>query len=273
MLTSLVSTARQNWQSPPVPVLMYHRVSPDHTSNSAEHADVLDGMLTTPDSFARQMGWLARNGYQSLSLDDLLDARYGHRSLPSRSVVITFDDGYQDIVEHAVPVLMRYGFTAHIFLVSSMVGRMAEWDREEFGWSFPLFDWETARWLESKGFHCDAHTTSHRPLATLDAKETLREIEECRYVLKQELGRDSTHFAYPYGSYNEETKEIVKQAGFRSACSVRRGLSPASDDPFALRRICIHTSDNLLDFKCAVLTGVPARGAVVRRLRRIRKHR
>lgn len=252
---------------------MYHRVSPDHASNGSEHADILDGMLTTSDSFARQMGWLARNGYQSLSLDDLLDARDAHRSLPRRSVVITFDDGYQDIVDHAVPVLMRYGFTAHIFLVSDMVGRMAEWDREEYGWSFPLFDWETARWLESRGFHCDAHTTSHRRLASLNADECRREIDECRYVLKQELGREATHFAYPYGSYNEETKGIVKEAGFRSACSVRRGLSPATDDRFSLRRICMHTSDTLFDFKSAVLTGVPARGAVIRRLRRTWKHR
>lgn len=248
-----------------VPILMYHRVTDEDVSAYAERAAVLGGMTTSRASFASQMAWLARRGFEAISLNDLINARANQRPLPRRPVIITFDDGYQDVADNAVPILQQHGFTAHVFLIPGLVGRTSEWDMADYEWAFPLFDWETARELESKGFSCDAHTMTHPKLPTLGLAECRREVEESRYVLKQELGREIRHFAYPFGLYDEMSRSIVREAGFDSACSTRRRLSGQYDDPWALHRLCVHWDDALFDFKCSVRTGFPVLSGVRRR--------
>jgi peptidoglycan/xylan/chitin deacetylase (PgdA/CDA1 family) len=247
---------------------MYHRVTSEDLIIYNDYRDTLDALVVTRESFRRQMAWLAGAGYRALTLDELLDAREQSQVLPRRVVVITFDDGYQDFADNAAPILQQHGFSAHLFLVAGLVGATCQWDSAVYGWEFPLFDWDTARELQAQGFHCEAHTVSHPSLTSLSATEAEREINDSLEILRQELGREVRHFAYPYGHYNAETQRILRNAGVRSACSVRRGRSPADDDPYALRRVCVHNSDSLFDFKCAVMSGLPVRSAINRWLTR-----
>lgn len=232
----------------PVPILMYHQILPDPPS-------VFRKYTVTPAAFAAQMGWLARAGYTAIDLDHLLAARRGESSLPARPVVVTFDDGFQASVDYAVPILQRHRFTAVFYLVAGLMGQDSHWLRAERGIAFPLVDWDAARQLQDRGFVCGAHTLTHPRLTEISIADCRAELRTTRLSMEQQLGRPIQHLAYPFGDYNETVRGIASDAGYRSACSVRIGLSNADDDPLALHRIPISGQDSLVDFIARLSTG------------------
>ena len=108
-----------------LPVLMYHHVGP-------LRAGACPSLTVAPDRFERQVSWLARNRYVGIRPGDWLAHRAG-RPLPSKPVLLTFDDGYADIVEYALPVLQRHSFGAVVFVVTGRMAGASEWDRVD-GW-------------------------------------------------------------------------------------------------------------------------------------------
>src|ERR1044071_5247472 len=129
---------------------MYHEVNPSPHPAFRRYT-------VTPRVFARQMRWLAAFGYQPVDMDTLVPARQGQGSLPKRPIVITFDDGLQSAVDHALPVLQRHRFTAVFYLVAGLMGQTSRWLRTELGVEFPIISWDTARRLAGSGFQCGAH--------------------------------------------------------------------------------------------------------------------
>lgn len=234
----------------PVPILMYHQVAP-------RPAETFRKYTVTPRAFAAQMAWLALAGYAPVTLDRLVEARGGGRALPPRAVVITFDDGFQGCADYAVPVLRARGFTAVFFIVAGLVGGTSAWLLAERGVELAMMGWPTIRALDAAGFQIGAHTMSHPRLAGLAPADCRRELGDSRRRLEDELGRAVRHMAYPFGSYDEAARAAAAEAGYRSACSVRIGLSPAGDDPLALRRVPVLGQDSLLDFACRLRTAWP----------------
>lgn len=226
---------------------MYHQVTPRPLPAFRKYA-------VTPRAFAAQMRWLALAGYAAIDLDVLLAHRRGRGGLPRRPVVITFDDGFQDCVEYAVPILQARGFTAIFYLVAGLMGATSRWLIAERGFELPLMDWTAAQRLEAQGFRCGAHTLSHPRLATLDADACRAELRESRALLEQRLGHEVRHLAYPFGSFDEPVRALAVETGYHSACSVRIGRSPADDDPMALQRVPVTGEDSLLDFICRLRT-------------------
>ena len=212
-------------------------------------------------------------GYQSILPDDLLAARTGGGSLPANPVLITFDDGYQGCVEHAVPVLRSHGFSAVFYLVAGSVGSTSRWLVAECGLEFPLFDWGTARELERQRFACEAHSLTHPRLAAVAPDACRAELGESRRILERELGREIHHLAYPFGSYDARVRALAQEAGYRTACSVRIGLSAPDDDLLALHRVPVSGRDSLLDFVARLRTALAFGDAVRSMLRRLRHPR
>lgn len=236
----------------PVPVLMYHEVSP------CPHP-AFRRYTVTPWDFARQMRWLAAFGYRTIDLDTLLRARRGRGSLPKRPVLITFDDGFQGCADHAVPALRAHGFTAAFYLVTGLVGGTSRWLLPELGVELSLMSWETIRALAGEGFQCGAHTVTHPRLPGLDPARRQAELVDARRQLEDELGRPIVHLAYPYGAFDPDVRAAAADAGYVSACSTRSGLSGADDDLLAIRRITIYGHDSLMDFACRLRTGAALR--------------
>ena len=232
---------------PAIPILMYHQISPGPSPAFRKYS-------VTVKAFAAQMQWLARAGYVPISLDALIACRSGRGTLPLRPVVITFDDGFRDCAEHAVPILKALSFTAAFYLVAGLVGKTSRWLLAEHGIEFPLMDWATARQLEAAGFHCGCHTMSHPRLADLSPSLCREELLWSRQLLEDNLGHEVTDLAYPFGSFNDSVRAIAAETGYRSACSVRIGLSAADDDPLALHRVPITGQDSLTDFICRLHT-------------------
>ncbi len=225
----------------PVPILMYHQVTP-------RPHPVFEKYSVTPAAFAAQMRWLKVAGYHSVDMDQLLDCRRGLRALPARPIIITFDDGYQDCADHAVPLLRARGFTAVFYLVSGLVGKASSWLLPERGIEFPLFDWQTARTLETEGFQMGSHTVDHPHLVDLSIPDCRHELTEARHALEGQLGHPVRHLAYPHGSFNDAVRAVAVETGYSSACSTRIGISPRDDDPLALARVPVLGHDSLVDF-------------------------
>jgi len=193
-------------------------------------------------------------GYVPINLDSLLEYRSGRSPLPSRPIIITFDDGFQNIVEYAVPILQARGFTAVFYLVAGLVGKSSRWILPELGIECPLMDWNAARQLERGRFQCGSHTMSHPRLATLDPASCSHELLKSRCLLEDRLGHEVRHLSYPFGSFNDRVRSMVAETGYRSACSTQKGISGPDDDCLALHRIPVKGQDSLLDFICRLHT-------------------
>jgi peptidoglycan/xylan/chitin deacetylase (PgdA/CDA1 family) len=235
--------------APPVPILVYHDVSRRPHPAFRRYS-------VTVRQFARQMRWLAAFGYQAIDMDTLVRARRGQGALPKRPVLITFDDGFQGCVDHAVPVLRAHGFTAVFYLVTGLMGQTSRWMVPDPGLDLPLMSWNTARTLLGDGFQCGAHTASHPRLAGLPPARCRAELGDARRRLEDELGAPVVHLAYPFGSYDRAVQALAADAGYATACSTRPGLSGPDDDLLALHRITIYGHDSWLDFASRLRFGV-----------------
>jgi peptidoglycan/xylan/chitin deacetylase (PgdA/CDA1 family) len=249
-MRTLVDMVGRRGDHPPgvVPILTYHLVALRPVSGFEKYT-------VTPQAFAAQMGWLARQGYTSISLDQLLAHCAGRAGLPKRPIILTFDDGFQDCVECAVPILQAHGFTAIFYLVAGLAGQTSHWLTEERGIVLPLLDWTAARGLLAAGFTCGSHTMTHPHLAWLSPAACRDELVRSRKVLQDELGHEIRHLAYPFGSFNERVREMAAEAGYHSACSVRIGFAAPGHHPLSLHRVPVTGQDTLLDFVCRLHTG------------------
>jgi peptidoglycan/xylan/chitin deacetylase (PgdA/CDA1 family) len=246
----------------PVPgglrVLLYHRV-----------ADDSDPLALAPERFREQMGFLAAAGYRVLDLVsalELLDAG----GVPPRTIALTFDDGFADVRDAALPVLAAHGFRATVFVTTGVTD-----GRTTFPWYAgkqpPVMGWDDVVALDREGvLRFEAHTVSHPSLLAIDEASARAEIRESRLELSERLGREVSAFAYPAGLYGERERRLVEAAGYAAAVSCEPGVNDAHTDRFALRRRQIDARDRMLDFRAKVGGGhdtpLPLRGPY-RRLR------
>lgn len=249
-----------------VPILMYHDVSSDTPAAFRKY-------IVTPKAFARQMRWLADAGYTPIDLSTLIAHRTAGGALPSRPVVITFDDGFRDAVRWAGATMREHGFRAVLFAVAGLVGRPSKWLLRERGLERPLAGWAELRDLAAGGFEIGAHTLTHPHLPAIDRDEARRQIGDSRHVIEDALGREVVHFAYPFGAVDPAVRGMVAEAGYRTACTTRIGLSAAHDHPLMLQRVPVTGFDSLLDFACRLRTassvGQTARAALRRQWTRL----
>ncbi|MFZ5568622.1 MAG: polysaccharide deacetylase family protein [Pseudomonadota bacterium] len=229
-----------------IPILMYHQIDVPPPRGTP-----LRGLVVSPSSFARQMWLLRLLGYRGLSMRDLEPYLSGEKR--GRVVGITFDDGYQNNLHNALPVLQRHGFTATIYAVSSMIGGTNSWDRGLVT-EKPLMsqgDWQA--WL-SAGMDVGSHTRTHADLGKLDEAKALDQIQNSRSELEQTLGCEVRHFCYPYGHYRTEHARMAEQAGYRTATTTRRGRVHPGDDPMLLRRVLMAQATHLPQLTLKLLT-------------------
>jgi peptidoglycan/xylan/chitin deacetylase (PgdA/CDA1 family) len=200
------------------------------------------------------MGWLAASGRHAITAADLVAARNGERPLPSKPVMITFDDAFRGAACRASPVLARHGFRAHIYLVAGLPGEMSRWMVSEVGVELPLIDWSEARELEKAGWVCGSHTVTHPRLTRIPLDECRRELRDSRRFLEDALGHSVTDLAYPFGFHDDSVVAAAGEAGYRTACTTREGFS--TDEPLlSLRRLSVSGADSIVDFRLRVLTG------------------
>lgn len=189
-----------------------------------------------PEVFAEQMSTLARLGYTGIALRDAIAQRAATGAWPSSSVVITFDDGFANFHEAALPVLTRHGFGATLFLVTGHVGKLNDWAPAPapLG-SRPMLSWKQVSDIAACGVEIGAHTRTHPDLRALSREAAEDEIRAARQDVERELGLAVESFAYPFGYVDDRTADLVRRE-YRSA--VTTTLKRAGDgDLHALPRI------------------------------------
>ena len=225
---------------------MYHRIG--DTSQDRRYS-------VSPPRFEKQMQFLSDHGYHVASLEAFTKALEGLVSLPDNSVVLTFDDGFQETFEHAVPILKQFGYPATFFLVTGLVGKTNEWIEHRGYPTARLMGWEEAQRLKVEGFGLGSHTVSHPRLTEIDWVAARKEIEESKRRLEDRLGVPVQFFAYPYGLFDSCIRDLVREAGYSAACSTRAGFNTAEADRFALRRLDIYGTDSTSTFGRNLLFG------------------
>jgi len=239
--------------TPPIPILTYHQVSLRLNRGAVRHAPLaVEKYILSPQAFSSQMSWLAGRGYTPISLEALLACRRGEDVLPNKPVMITFDDGYQDLIRYAVPILQKHAFPAIFYLVAGLVGQTNAW--MEGPGEIPLMDWDEARQLIDSGFQIGSHSMHHPKLAEIPLEDVRNELADSRHLLELRLGCEIRHLAYPHGAYNEAVQRIAGETGYHSAVSIRIGLSNLTDDVYALQRVPMSRQDSMLDFICKLRT-------------------
>lgn len=231
----------------PVPILMYHSIDWECDPRSKR-------WTLSPALFDEHMCWLAEHDYHTTTISELVSACATGVALPARTLVITFDDGLRDFLTGAVPVLQRYGFPATLYVVTGYVGKTSRWARCLGEDDRPMLNWSELRAVSELGIECGAHTHSHPQLDIMPSADALAEIERSKTSLEDHLGRAVQTFAYPHGYASRATRQLVRQAGFTSACRVRHALSSTVEDRFALSRVIV-TSDIGASDLAPLLTG------------------
>lgn len=193
-------------------------------------------IAVSPDLFARQMSWLHQHQYQAISLGQFLAERQSVPA-PARSVVITFDDGFESVYRFAFPVLAQYNFSATVFLVSDYCGQTNHWPGQPaMVPSYPLLNWDQIRVMDQAGIEFGGHTATHPWLDQLPEAALEREIVQSKSIIENQLGHAIHTFCYPYGRFTPVVKKIVGQH-YQAACTTRLGLASQNDDVLALPRI------------------------------------
>jgi peptidoglycan/xylan/chitin deacetylase (PgdA/CDA1 family) len=201
--------------------LYYHRIGPFRDGAPRK-------MTVTPENFRAQLKVIEKAG--AVSLDEAVDGRPG--------VAITFDDGFRDCLEFALPALRAHRFPAAFFIVAGLVGKTDEWMRVTTHPPERLVDWDDLKRLRDEGFTIGSHTMTHTVV-------TREEAVESRLVLQERLGIPVRHFAYPRGEHTPESVAWVREAGYTAAWATKAG----PDDPFTRRRLPVSASLSTLGFR------------------------
>jgi peptidoglycan/xylan/chitin deacetylase (PgdA/CDA1 family) len=206
------------------PIITYHKLGPRPGRVR------LKGLYLEKGLFARQMEELREAGFKNGSLSSCAGAG------TERKAVITFDDGYVNVLQYGLDALTEARFTAIQFLPANLLGKCNEWDVSLGEAPEPIMDPSQVREWISAGHQIGSHSLTHPYLTQLSQAQAREEITASRKKLEDLFGQRIEHFCYPYGDWNEEVADLVKAAGYTTACTTDSGLNGPASPVFALKR-------------------------------------
>ena len=237
-------------QEPGLRILLYHRVNPypfDQLSMTSREISV------SPEQFEQQLAYLQSAGFKGIGLDKLEKLIAGKESVNNKEVMITFDDGYEDNLLWAAPLLKKYGFTAVFLVVTSFMERgVAEnlWYEEGSPEGYRKFlVWSQVKAIKDMGFWIGSHSVSHPDLNQLSPEELQQELQSSKLILEKNLNVPIASLAYPRGIFNDPIIQATQNAGYHIAFTTEPGINYQEMAAMALNRTDISASDTLFLFK------------------------
>lgn len=217
---------------------MYHSIS-----------DGNDPLSVSIENFDKQMRFMSQNGYKTMSLQKLTN-------IPDRkSFIITFDDGYEDIFLNALPILKKYDFTATCFFVSNFIGKYNAWDenKKEFIKLNLMNINQISLWIDNN-MDVGSHTSDHKNLVNLDCNEKTLQIINPKKYFNEVFKLDVKTFSYPFGSFDDECFNIVKD-NYNFAVTTNRSRYIFNKfNNCKLPRVPINKKDNIFKFYLKINT-------------------
>ena len=217
-----------------VPILMYHHVG------IANHSRM---DTVSPQRFEWHMAYLKKHRFNVLPLSTLVHIIQEGKPLPRKSVVITFDDGYEDNYAQAFPVLKKYGFPATIFVITDVLNAKDYLSTAQM------------KEMSAHGIEIGSHTRAHAYLPGILGEKLVEEVKGSKDWLERELGVPIVNFAYPAGGFTEEVKQAVQDAGYESACTTNRGYDRFMRDTYELKRVRFSDQDDRIGYLWMKLSG------------------
>jgi peptidoglycan/xylan/chitin deacetylase (PgdA/CDA1 family) len=250
---------------------MYHSVA-------AAPNDATRVLSVAPEAFAEQMALIGDLGLTPVTTAELAAHWRAGRPLPARPVLITFDDGYEGVHRHALPVLAKHAFPATLFVSTGWL----RGEHDTGGGLDTMLDWRQVRELAATGVEIGGHSHTHPQLDQLPDDALRAELSRCTEIVTEELGARPVSFAYPYGYSSRRVRRAVRAAGYAQALAVGNGLARRRQGPYALQRVTVRRTTDADEFERLLLGRALARNfardraltkgyAVVRRARQVRR--
>ncbi len=187
-----------------IPVLVYHSINNDKSNLSLEI-----------NNFEKQINFLKNCGFETTNFDNI-------SSTKKKQIIITFDDGYKDILQFALPILKKYNFNATCFLVSNLLGKKNSWDTLKDNLiSKDLMNIDDINEWIKNGMSIGSHSHNHKDLTKLKIKDLESDIDYSKKTLEDKFGKEINNFCYPFGKVNKSVYEIVKKK-FKRAVTINR---------------------------------------------------
>ncbi|WP_026882482.1 polysaccharide deacetylase family protein [Clostridium akagii] len=215
-----------------VPIVMYHSVDDNQS------AILSSGLRITKENFASQMKYLKDNDFHTLTMDEINDFLINNKPIPQKSVALTFDDGYEDNYSNVYPILKSYGFKATVFVVVKSIG-----ENSNFLTASQLNE------MQQNGMDIESGTDENVKLADLTSDNQLASLKESKTKLEELLNKKVNYVSYPFGSYNSQTLEDVKNAGYALGLSRDGKWTYKTDGQFKLSRVFIGPTHTESDFE------------------------
>lgn len=212
-------------------VLMYHG-TPDGLPDS--HYSIQAHL------FAEHLRYLQREGWTTILFKELQNAG----ALPNKSVVLTFDDGYEDNYRGAFLPLLENAMKATWFITTDCIGGHAHWLGQP-STQTRMLNAERLREMHAAGMEIASHTCSHPDLSILDPDQQRLELSKAKTVLENLLSTPVSSLAYPFGRFNEDSVTVAEQTGYSLACTTRPGWFGSETNPYMVRRIAIFSGDSV----------------------------
>jgi len=210
-----------------VPMLMYHKIG-------ERPARVrLRGLYVPPADFVRQLDELSQAGFVTCPPGQAT------AGASEKRITLSFDDGFLNVYQNALEPLAAHGFCGVQFVVVNLIGKRNEWEIREGETPEPLMDALHLREWLGAGHRIGSHSLSHPRLTRLSRRDAQEEILASKRKLEDILGTPVEDFCYPYGDWNESVRDLVREAGYRTACTTDFGVNTKATSPLAMRRITV----------------------------------
>jgi peptidoglycan/xylan/chitin deacetylase (PgdA/CDA1 family) len=218
-----------------VPILMYHYLSVPPASTDRFRLD----LSVTPDHFREQLAWLKTEGFETISLYELLSAlNTGSPDLPERPIILTFDDGYRDNYQNAFPLLKEFGYSATFFILTDVT------DRSEQGY----LTWEMLREMSNAGMDIEVHGREHFDFSNRNHDWLVFHLLGPMQTIEANLGYTPRFIAYPSGSYDSQAIAVAQELGYWGGITTHYGRLHSGGNPFELQRVRVRGGWILDDF-------------------------
>lgn len=209
-----------------VPILTYHSID-----------DSGSLLSTSPRLFSQQMRFLKEKDFRVISLKMLVEHFSRQAPLHPRSVVLTFDDGYKNNYEMALPILKSFDFSATFFIATDFIGKKSPWMKNDLSVDLLILSWDEIKEMAENGMDIQPHSCSHRHLPQLARDEIEWEMSESRGTIEREVGGKADLFCYPYGEFNETCIDALCALQFKAAVTIRYGRKNSMANLYALQRV------------------------------------
>lgn len=211
-----------------IPILMYHVLE--------DYSGTYEQLYVGPQVFRQQLAYLQEQGYQTVTLRQVLEHWTQAKPLPDNPVVISFDDGYRSMYTQAFPLLREFGYQGTFYLHTAKIDTAGGLTRAMI------------QEMVAGGMEIGSHTIGHPDLTKISSVRLSRELKESKQALEAITGSPVQTFAYPAGRYNQRVQAAVDKAGYIGAVTTQYGIATQRQNPLTLKRIRINKSDGLDGF-------------------------